>query len=124
MAPPVRINIKKIRRIMKKYGRFCPIRKASPYRWIQAAMRTSNVADNLVNREFEEHGPRKIFLTDITYIPYSGGRCYLSTIIDAYTKQLLSYAVSNSLEVNFVLETVNLLVEKLGISLVVHPARK
>ncbi len=116
-GPPVRMNLKKIRRIMKKFGLFCPIRKANPYRRMQAAMRTSNVAANLVNREFEEHGPRKILLTDITYIPYSGGRCYLSTIIDAYTKQLLSYVVSDSLEIDFVLETVNLLVEKHGISL-------
>ncbi len=116
-GPPVRMNLKKIRRIMKKFGLFCPIRKANPYRRMQAAMRTSNVAANLMNREFEEHGPRKILLTDITYIPYSGGRCYLSTIIDAYTKQLLSYVVSDSLEIDFVLETVNLLVEKHGVSL-------
>jgi len=111
------MNIKKIRRIMKKFGLFCPIRKANPYCRMQAAMRTSSVADNLVNREFEEHGPRKILLTDITYIPYSGGRCCLSTIMDSYTKWLLSYVVSDSLEVDFVLETVNLLVEKHGISL-------
>jgi len=97
------MNLKKIRRIMKKFGLFCPIRKANPYRRMQAAMRTSNVAANLVNREFEEHGPRKILLTDITYIPYSGGRCYLSAIIDAYTKQLLSYVVSDSLEIDFIM---------------------
>lgn len=28
--PPVRMNVKKIRRLMKKYGLFCPIRKANP----------------------------------------------------------------------------------------------
>ena len=29
--PPIRMNVKKIRRIMKKIGLFCPIRKSNPY---------------------------------------------------------------------------------------------
>lgn len=33
-------------------------------------MKTNNVADNLLNREFREHGARKILLTDITYMSY------------------------------------------------------
>ena len=113
----VRMNVKKIRRLMKKYGLKCPVRKANPYRRMQKAIRTNNTADNLVNREFEQHGPRAILLTDITYIPLGGGYCYLSTILDAYTKQVLSYVLSESLEVDFVLETVNKLVAEHGVSL-------
>ena len=30
MSPPMRMNVKKIRRLMKKYGLKCPIRKANP----------------------------------------------------------------------------------------------
>lgn len=116
-SPSVRMNVKKIRRIMKKFGLFCPIRKANPYRRMMKAMKTSNVADNLLKREFEDHGPRKVLLTDITYIPYHDTRCYLSTILDAYTKQILSYVLSDSLEVDFVLETVNQMVDNHGISL-------
>lgn len=111
------MNVKKIRRLMRKYGLFCPIRKANPYRRMAKAMRTNNVAPNLVNREFEEHGPRSILLTDITYIPLNDAYCYLSTIIDACTKQVLSYVLSESLQVDFVLQTVEQLLEKHGISL-------
>ena len=107
MEPPVIMNVKKIRRLMKKYGLICNIRKANPYRRMAKAIKTNNVAENLVNREFEKYGPRKILLTDITYIPFDEHFCYLSTIIDAFTKQILSYVVSESLEVDFVLETVN-----------------
>ena len=32
MDPPIIMNVKKIRRLMKKYNLFCPIRKANPYR--------------------------------------------------------------------------------------------
>lgn len=115
--PAVVMNIKKIRRLMAKYGLFCPIRKANPYRRMARALKTSNVAENLVNREFEAHGPRMILLTDISYIPYNGTFCYLSVITDAFTKQALAYVVSESLEVDFVLETVNNLIRDHGISL-------
>ena len=114
---PIVMNLKKIRRLMKKYNLICPIRKANPYRKMAKSLKTSNVADNLVNREFTAHGPRKILLTDITYIPYNGRFCYLSTILDAFTKQILSYVLSDSLEVDFVLETVNILIEKHGVDI-------
>lgn len=117
MNPPIIMNVKKIRRLMKKYNLFCPIRKANPYRRMAKALQTNNVADNILNREFKKHGPRMILLTDITYIPYNNTRCYLSTILDAFTKEILAYVLSESLEVDFVLETVNILIEKHGISL-------
>ena len=56
-------------------------------------------------------------LTDITYLPYAGRFAYLSTILDAFTKQILSYVLSESLEVDFVLETVERLIADHGISL-------
>ncbi len=117
MNPPIVMNVKKIRRLMKKYNLFCPIRKANPYRRMAKALKTNNVADNILNREFKEHGPRMVLLTDITYIPYHNTKCYLSVILDAFTKEILSYVLSESLEVDFVLETVNQLIEKHGISL-------
>ena len=113
----IRMNVKKIRRLMRKYKLTCPIRKPNPYRRLQRSIRMGSAAENLVNREFESHGPRAILLTDITYIPLRGRFCYLSTILDACTKQVLAYAMSESLEVDFVLETVQLLVKHHGISL-------
>ena len=82
-----------------------------------AALKTSNVADNLLHREFEAYGPRIVLLTDITYLPYNGKFAYLSTILDAFTKQILSYVLSQSLEVDFVLETVNKLTSEHGVSI-------
>ena len=43
-------------------------------------------------------------------------KSYMSTIIDAYTKQLLAYVVSDSLQVDFVLETVNIMIREHGCS--------
>ena len=115
--PPVVMNVKKIRRLMKKYGLICKIRNANPYRRMAKAIKTNNVADKLLKRQFTTYGPRMVLLTDITYIPYNGVFCYLSTILDAYTKQILSYVLSESLEVDFVLQTVNQMIERHAISL-------
>ncbi|MGI6153820.1 MAG: IS3 family transposase [Christensenellaceae bacterium] len=116
--PPVIMNIKKIRRLMNKYGLKCPIRKANPYRRMAKALRENTVAPYLLERKFRAYGPRMVLLTDITYLLYGfGGKSYLSTILDAYTKQILAYAVSDSLEVDFVLNTMNQLIRDHGISL-------
>ena len=117
MDPPVIMNLNKIRRLMLKFHLVCPFRGPNPYKRMAKALKTSNYADNLLMREFECYGPRMVLLTDITYLPYNGTFAYLSTILDAFTKQILSYVLSDSLEVDFVLETVNKLIEEHGVSL-------
>ena len=117
MQPPVNMNIKKIRRLMKKYNLLCPIRKGNPYRKIAKALKTSNYAPNILDRQFTVYGPRIVLLTDITYIPYMGDTAYLSVIMDAFTRQILAHVLSPSLEVDFVLETVEILIRDHGISL-------
>lgn len=105
-----RMNVKKIRRLMDKYGLKCPLRAGNPYRRMAKAMRTDHVFENVVDRKFKQNGARTILMTDITYIPMQGGFCYLCTVIDGYTKQILSYVLSRSLEVDFVLETIEKLI--------------
>lgn len=108
------MNHKKISRLMKKYGLFCPIRKANPARRMAKAMKTSNYADNILNRQFEEYGPGYVLETDITYLFYGQKRskAYLSVVKDGFTKQVLAYVLSPSLEEDFVLETINQLYSK------------
>lgn len=113
--PPVRMNLKKIYRLMRKYNLKCPIRKANPYRRMMRALRTNNTAQNLLNREFKAHGARAVLLTDITYLKrQDGGFSYLSAIMDAGTKEILAYVVSSSLEIDFVLETLEQLIVNHG----------
>lgn len=115
--PPMVMNLKKIRRSMKRYGLHCPIRRANPYRKMKNAMKTNNYAPNLLDRGFECYGPRLVLLTDITHIPWGGSFLYLCVIMDAYTKQVLSYTLSPSLEVDFVLDAVDSLMLEHDVSL-------
>jgi len=73
------------------------------------ALATNDVAPNVVKRQFQQK-PHKVLLTDITYLFFDTGKCYLSTILDAFTHELLAYRVSLSLKVDFVLETVDQLI--------------
>lgn len=111
------MNIKKIRRLMHKYGLKCPYRGPNPYRQMAKAIRTNAVFPNRVNREFLAGGVRKVLLTDITYIFYNDGVCYLSTVLDAFTREILAYELSQSLDVSFVLHTIKDLSEQHGSTL-------
>ena len=115
-----RMNIKKIRRLMKKFGLRCHIRRRDPYRDVMREMQTSLIAPNVINRGFAEYLPREACLTDITYIPYHGTFCYLSVIIDVCTREVLAYVLSTSLKVEFVLQTVEQLLEKHRAELTEH----
>ena len=104
------MNVKKIRRLMQKYNLMCPVRKANPYRKMAKAISTNNIVKNIVDREFKQE-PRKVLLTDITYLFFENGKCYLSTILDAFTHEILAYQLNLSFKVDFVLETIDQLIK-------------
>ncbi len=100
------MNLKKIRRLMKKFGLYCPIRKANPYKRMAKAMKTSHVAPNKLERKFKDGNPNQILLTDITYLTYDlNQRAYLSGIKDGVTTEIHGYKVSRSLDISFVEES-------------------
>lgn len=89
-------NLKRIRRIMKKYDIICPIRKANPYRQMMKATMEHRVVPNLLNRQFKQRIPVKVLLTDITYLSFGKGlRAYLSAVKDSSTGEILAYHVSD-----------------------------
>lgn len=99
-------NLKRIRRIMKKYNIECRIRRAKPYRKIAKATQEHSVVPNLLKREFKQKEPGKVLLTDITYLYYSKGqKAYLSTILDGSTNEVLAYNVSRNIKLELVTDT-------------------
>jgi putative transposase len=49
--------------------------------------------------------PNQVWAGDITYIPLSQGFCYMCAIIDWYSRFILSYRISNTLDADFCVET-------------------
>lgn len=101
-------NLKRIRRIMKKFEIICPIRKANPARRMAKATKEHRTCENELNRNFKQGVAGKVLLTDITYLTYKEGkRAYLSTIKDAETNEILAYEVSSSLYLEIALNTLH-----------------
>ena len=110
----IAMNRKKVARLMAKYGISCPVRRANPLRRIAKAIATNAVFSNKLNRQFAASRPGLHLLTDISYIKYGKGRsglCFLSAIKDASTNEIVAWRLSESLDVSFVLETVESLSE-------------
>ena len=102
----IHFNLKKIQRLMRKFGLKCPIRKANPYRRMMKATKEHSTCENLVNRNFKTGKPYNVLLTDITYIFYNNKKCYLSTVKDGETNEILAYYISEKLTLDISLETI------------------
>ncbi|MHA0858493.1 IS3 family transposase [Paenibacillus sp. CMAA1364] len=99
-------NLKRIRRIMKKYGIICAIRRANPYRQMAKATKEHRTVSNLLNRQFKQNIPGKVLLTDITYLFYGKGKkAYLSTVKDGSTNEILAYQVSDRITLDIATDT-------------------
>lgn len=61
---------------------------------------------NILNRDFQPERPDATWCTDITYIWTIGGFVYLSSIMDLYSRKIISWTLGETLETKWVLETV------------------
>lgn len=93
------INRKAVQRHMREMGlvALCPgpnlSRRATEHRVFPYLLRQLQVT-----------GPNHVWGTDITYIRLAGGWLYLVAVLDWYSRYVLSWALSDSLEMPFVLD--------------------
>ena len=105
----IRMNRKRIQRIMRKYEIICPIRKANPYKRMARNIKGHHIYDDHVKRNFKPGRPFAVLLTDITYFRFGkkNTRGFLSAIKDSQTGEIVARAASTSLKMNFVMETLD-----------------
>ena len=119
------MNLKKIRRLMKQNNLNCPIRKVNPVKAMIKASQENRTYSNVLNRNFKQGVAKKTILTDITYLTYGNGkRAYLSVMKDSSTNMILAWKISLSLELKFVIETVEQLLDnyknEFDINILIH----
>lgn len=85
------INHKTVQRLMKDLGLYCMVR-AKKYRSYKGDV--GKVAPNLLNRDFHADKPNEKWVTDITEFHLFGKKLYLSTILDLYNSEIISYTIS------------------------------
>lgn len=70
------------------------------------------VADNILKRQFTADAPNKVWLSDITYIPTQEGWLYLSAILDAYSRQIVGWSMSERITSELVIKAFEHAVDK------------
>jgi transposase InsO family protein len=60
----------------------------------------SNIAPNILKREFKTEEPNKKWVTDITEFSLFGVKVYLATILDLYNGEIISYNISRRVTVD------------------------
>ena len=58
--------------------------------------------------------PNQVWCADITYIPMRQGLLYLVAVMDWSTRKVLSWRVSNTMDVEFCIEAVNEAMARFG----------
>lgn len=102
------MNLKKIVRLMRKEGLKAKIRRINPYKRLGKATQEHQTCPNVLNRNFDQGKPGKVFLTDITYLQYGNGQvAYLSCLKDGSTKEVLAHYLSTTLGMEIVYQTIN-----------------
>ncbi len=94
------VNHKKIERIKREYKIPTNIRKKNKYNIFAKKSLEHRTASNLLKQNFKSITPDSIYSTDISYLPYYGGkRAYLSATKDLATKEIVAFDVISNLEV-------------------------
>ncbi|WP_339009070.1 IS3 family transposase [Fusobacterium animalis] len=102
----ININHKKVQRIMKKFNLQSIIRKKRKYSSYKGQI--GKIADNHIKRNFEATAPNQKWFTDVTEFNLRGEKLYLSPMLDAYGRYIVSYDISRSANLEQINHMLNL----------------
>ena len=95
----IQVNRKRLQRLRREIGHeaiWCKPRTSIPDK-------THRKYPYLL-RELTINRPNQVWCTDITYVPMPGGHAYLCAVMDWYSRKVLGWAVSNTMETGLCLE--------------------
>lgn len=80
---------------------------------------------NILNEKFSPEAPNTVWCTDITYIWTYEGFVYLTSIMDLYSRKIISWVLSTTLESKWVVEAINKAKAKRGVKnpVIIHSDR-
>ena len=104
-----RVNVKRIRRLLRKMG----VDPIYPKRNLSKLGKTKYIRPYLL-RGLEIVRPGQVWAIDITYIPMKRGFMYLTAVIDLYSRYIVGWQLSNSLDATNQTELVEELISKYG----------
>ena len=96
----VEVGVHRIRRIRKELGLKCKQNKK--FKVTTNSKHSLEVADNLLDQNFEVDFPNEAWVTDLTYIRTDEGWLYLAGHKDLFTGEIVGYAMSKRMTKNLV----------------------
>lgn len=111
----VHVGVKRVRTIMNQMNLVANRPKKDAYKGQATHYHECAAKQNHIKQQFKIK-PRTIILTDITYLYFGANRvlCYLCAFKDAYTAEVLGYAVRREMSVTLVKEAYDMMMEKHG----------
>lgn len=88
------VNIKAVRRIMRKYDLMSVIRRRKPYTVYKQAIYKYT---NELKRQFTQPAPNRFWVTDITYIHTAKGFVYMCAVVDLFDRMVLAYRIGSDM---------------------------
>ncbi|MBZ0070787.1 MAG: IS3 family transposase [Gammaproteobacteria bacterium] len=103
------VNRKRVQRLMRTMG----LAALYPKRNLSLANQAHKVYPYLL-RGLTIDRPNQVWATDVTYIPMARGFVYLVAIMDWYSRRVLAFRVSNTLDTSFCIEALSEAIETYG----------
>ena len=66
------------------------------------------LAENLLNREFEQDQPDRVWLADMTYIWTQEGWLYLAAVLDAHSRKIVGWSMSDRMQASVVIDALRM----------------
>lgn len=108
------VNLKKIRRVMKKHNLVTRVRRRNPYKSLFKMGENHQSVPNILNRDFVTPEADHIYSTDITYLFYGKGQvAYLSAVKDLGTSEIVHHTVFRRMTVDLATTGLEKLFQKL-----------
>lgn len=76
--------------------------------------RNTQASPNLLKRAFQVDRPNRYWVSDITFIPTREGWLYLAVILDLYSRAVVGWAMSKSLDCRLAAAALNMAIERRG----------
>ena len=104
---------------MKALGLVCQVRMKKYHSY---KGEVGKIAPNLLNRDFRTENPNQEWVTDVTEFSLFGEKLYLSPIVDLYSRDLVSYTISDRPVLSMVTSMLDRAFEKIpdGTDLILH----
>jgi putative transposase len=109
-TPDNPINIKRIKRLMREMG----LEAIHPKPNLSKPNKDFREKYPYLLRNLRIDHPNQVHCTDITYIPMDRGFLYLVAVVDWFSRMVLSFRLSNTMEAGFCLDAVSEAIDNHG----------